>query len=409
MKTLFFVGRAYPHRSVLLDFVAQGYTLGIFLDPVYPLKNGDIFKTVIELDFSSPKSVQAGLAALPNDLPIDGLLCNYENYITYKVLIARHFGLPSLSEASAAACTDKAIMRTKFTAFDPKITPQFMRVDSKNDLLAFAAAHGYPIVLKPTGLVKSLLVTISNSEEELLAAYEHTVHEIAALYKKNRVTDRSPQIIAEEYITGAMCSVAAFVDSDGTPHLCEGIVELTRAKDIGLDDNSLYARKLKGDIPAHLQEKIRHIAISGIRALGMTSSPAHVEIIYNDTTAKLVEIGARIGGYRPFMYKESYGINMFEQEALVSTGDIPKIGGTFTNYTAMYELFPQRGGIFSYLDAFKKDTPYAYIHEVAQKGDTVGLAKDGFKAAAIIGISQKSRVIFDQECADVEMITVQTQ
>ena len=408
MKQLFFVGRAYPHKEALLKLQALGYELGIFHDGTKPLRHREMYASVIELDFTSPDSFRQSLDSMPSALRPDGLLCTYENYIIYKALLAQRLNLPALSEDAAIACTDKYIMRSKFMDYDPTITPNFALVESIGNLLTFADSHTYPLVLKPTGLVKSLLVSTCYSREELIETYKQTVTQLDSTYKRYSVTGRQPAIIVEEFITGKMCSVAAFVDSQGKPHLCEGIVELTMAKEIGHDDNFLYARKLTNSIPDPVQQTIRSVAERGVRALDMTSSPAHIEIIYDDHSARIVEIGARIGGYRPFIYEESYGINMLEQEAQIAVGSAPDLSGEFSSLSAMYELFPKHTAPFVQLAHVRTDHAYAYFRQTAKPGDIVGPARQGYKAAAIIGISTPSYSDFENISKEVEAIQVET-
>lgn len=409
MKTLYFVGRSYPHQYILDNLKAMGYALSIFADPAYPVKNAEVFSNVIELNFSSPDNFSTSLKGIPEGLQIDGLLCLYENYIMYKVLLAEKFGLPSLNRDSAKACTDKYIMRSLFQKYAPAITPEYTQVESEDELLHFADTYGYPLVLKPAGLVKSLLVSTCYSRDELLHTYRDTVANITAIYQRQRVTDRKPRIVLERFIEGKMCSVAAFIDQNGTPHFCDGIVELTRATDIGYDDNFLYCRKLTNHINPELKSLLFQTATDGIKALGMTSSPAHVEIIYKGDTAKIVEIGARIGGYRPFMYEQSFGINMFEQEAKIAMGETPIFGNTFDKYSAIYELFPRHEGSFDAIRQFTGEDLFAYFHQVAKKGDTVGRAKNGFRAAAIIGIAERQYDAYVQKCQEIEAMEVTLQ
>lgn len=409
MKTLYFVGRSYPHRHILDRLKAMGYTLGIFADPAYPVKNRGVFSNVVELDFSSPDSFSMSLSSIPESIQIDGLLCMYENYIIYKVLLAKKFGLPSLTRNSAKACTDKYVMRSLFQKYAPAITPEYTQVESEDELLRFADIYGYPLVLKPAGLVKSLLVSTCYSRDELLRTYRDTVANITAIYQKQRVTDRKPRIVLERFIEGKMCSIAAFIDQSGTPHFCDGVVELTRATDIGYDDNFLYCRKLTNRIDPKLKGVLFQTAADGIKALGMTSSPAHVEIIYKDNTAKIVEIGARIGGYRPFMYEQSFGINMFEQEAKIATGETPVLSAAFDKYSAMYELFPKHEGSFDTIRQLTAEDSFTYFHQVAKKGDTVGCAKNGFRAAAIIGVAEQQYDLFVQKCQEIEAMEITIQ
>lgn len=410
MKTLYFVGKPYPHRSALEKLQALGYSLGLFYDPVNRLPHRDMFTKVIPVDFSSTESLLASLAGISLETSPDGLLCTYENYIRSRTVIAEHFSLPTMSSDAAVACTDKYIMRKKFQAYDSTITPRFVDAASLTDCLKFANTYGYPVVLKPTGLVKSLLVSICHSPEELSTAYLQTKELMHGVYAKYNVKDRAPSLIIEQFIDGDMCSVAGFVDRDGVPHLCNGIVELTTARKAGFNDSFLYSRKLTDRIPPDIKERILETARSGIKALGMSSSPAHVEIIYNGTSAKIVEIGARTGGYRPFMYDESYSINTFEQEALLALGEPPNLAGSLHRHTAMYEIFAKKGGVLKkYIGLDEVEGECTYIHKVVQPGCETGLASNGFKAPLIIGISEASRNRFDILCQRIEKIEALTE
>lgn len=408
MKIVFYVGKAYPHRANLERIQAAGCRLGLFHDENTTIKNKDLFDYILPLDFSSEEAFVASLRSTP-DLPvIDGLLCSYENYIVFKSLAAEVLSLPSLSPESARASTDKYVMRQRFLDFDSSITPRFALVDSKASLLAFSRSANYPLIMKPTNLVKSLLVSKCNDETELLSAYEDTMLRIADVYKQVGMTNREPAIIVEEFITGTMCSVAGFTDAAGEVYLCDGIVQLTTAQQIGFNDNFLYARTLANDLPADTKASILAVAKKGIQALGMTSSPAHVEIIYNDSEVKLVEIGARIGGYRPFLYEQSYGIHLLDQELAIALGERPDVSGDMARASAMYELFPERESTFVRLDGAKDPSAYTYFHLVATPGKKVGPAKNGYKAAAIIGIADENRESFAARVNEIDAIKVVT-
>lgn len=408
MKTLFYIGRPYPHIAELQTLKSLGYKLGLFLDKTHTLRNPEIFDFCVALDFTSLESVRTSLLQIHSLPAIDGLLCLYENYIPHKTVIAEHLSLPAMSMQSALACTDKYEMRTKFQKYNPEITPKFTFVESKNQLLKFAANAGYPVMLKPTNLVKSLLVSKCSSENELIENYDKTIAQIEEVYARLHITDREPRIIAEQFIEGSMCSVAAYVDHMGEPHFCDGIAELTTAQDIGFDDNFLYSRKLTNTIKPDLLSRILAVARDGVHALSMRSSPAHIEIIYNEQEIKIVEIGARTGGYRPRLYRESYGLDLIQQEALIAVGDTPQLAGDFKKYSAIYELFPRTKGTFVRLDGDDSTTTYSYLHRTAKSGDIVGPAQEGFRSVAVFGVSSPDYQTFISRCKQIEAIKVIT-
>ncbi|MBC7512321.1 ATP-grasp domain-containing protein [Candidatus Saccharibacteria bacterium] len=409
MKTIFYVGKAYPHLTGLLKLKSAGYSLGLFQDRSQQRKNIEVFDHVVPLDFDTEAAFIASLESATDIPHINGLVCSHENYIIFKSLAAEILHIPSLSIESARAATDKYIMRQRFLNYNPSITPRFSLIESTADLLAFAKTATYPLIMKPTNLVKSLLITKCDTEEELLSAYANTLDQIDLVYKQQGVTNRIPGIVVEEFITGKLCSVVGFADQSGALFTCDGIVELVTALEKGFDDNFLYSRSITNTLSTADREMILAVAREGMKALSLRSTSAHIEIIYSEHGAKLVEIGARIGGYRPFLYEHSYGISLLEQEAAVAVGEQPNLRHQFKKYSAMYELFAKRPGEFIRLDGINEPRNYEYFHQVASPGKYTGSAKNGHKAATIIGIADHNRDAFNKKATAISTLTVITK
>lgn len=405
-KNIFFVGRPYPYPSVIEALRRQGYGIGIFLDNTITIKNAALFDQVIKTDFSNPRSLIKSVSDAAG--MVDGLLCTYENYIVAKSLLADHFKVASLDYESALKCTDKYLMRQAFLKTDRTITPKFGLVNQLEDALEIAGDLGYPLILKPTNLVKSLLVLRCNDKASLRKNFEYAQKNIKKLYKKQKVYGREPQLILEEYVSGQTCSIAAFVDAAGNASICEGVVSLTNAQDIGVNDNYLYSRQLPGDFSPRLKKRMVEVAEKGIKALGLTSSPAHVELVYTGEEVKIIEIGARIGGYRDRMYKLSYGINLIEQEVRLALGLTPTLDETFKAYTAVYEIFPANEGRFKGIEGLLDASVFTRFTLRAKPGDMVGPAKQGYKAAAVVTVSSPSHDEFSRMKENAKSLTVRT-
>lgn len=403
---IFYVGKPYPHKEALDHIRSLGFNIGVFLDKRVELKNQELYDAVVPIDFTKLKIELPRIVR--SEFSIAGLLCTYENYIPAKAQIGELLNLPAIGYASAQLCTDKYRMRQAFTAYDPSITPRFHLVSTLEDAIRYGEELGYPVILKPTNLVKSLLVLRCNSREELIDNFTYAQRHIAPLYKKYNIS-QEPQLILEQYIVGKTCSIAAFVDDRGKPHFCDDIVELKNAQDIGVNDNYLYKRLLPATLPASQKEQLFAVAQKGIAALGMRSTAAHVELIYNDHETKLIEIGARIGGYRPRMYAYSYGVDLIAQEVAVSLGKTPHPRGTFQQYSATYELFPHIEGNFVTLGGQFDTKRFAYFNQKVTPGQWVGLAKNGYKAAAIVMVAHQDKQTFDTLCQEVETISVEVQ
>lgn len=378
---IYFVGKPYPFKEARDAIKQMGFNAGVLLDKSVKLKFPDRYDSIIQLDFSTPQTMLEDLSK--HHIEAAGLVCAYEGYVVAKSYIAEKLWLPSIGIDQAKTCTDKLLMRQAFMRANPKITPNFGLATNKQELLELAETLQYPLIIKPTNLVKSLLVMRCNNQDELVRNFEYAIQNIGKLYEKFRIYDRQPQLIVEEFITGKMYTVAAFVGADGKPHLCKGIAELITAQEINQNDNYLYARHLPARLDQLLEQKIIDTAIQGIESLGLRSVPAHVELIYNGQDVKIIEIGARIGGYRPRMYQLSYGIDLFKAEVMLAIGKTPELSSEFKAYSGVYELFPDKEGIFQGLDGSVHTDRFVSFSVKARQGDLVGPARNGFKATAV--------------------------
>lgn len=403
-KIVYIVGKPDTNSNLIELCHSLNIRIGLLKDSNLANNFNNGFDDVINIDF---QDIDNEIQKLKNNsFKANGLICIYENYILAKAKISQKFKLPGLSVESAILCTDKSSMRKAFIEYDESITPNFTDADTIETALNFASTYGYPLILKPTNLVKSLLVLKCNNEKELIDNFTYAIQEIGSLYKKYSIYDRKPSLIIEEFIRGKQCSVAAFIDENGYPHFCDSIVELTTAQDIGKDDNFLYSRKVPYIIDEKLKNKMLDVSRKGILALKMRSVPAHVELMFENDDVKIIEIGARIGGYRPRMYRLSYGVDLSLQELKLALGEKPELHEKLVSYTAVYELFPDKEGKFNGLSKDIKSSDVYYLRISRSIGETTGPAKKGHKATAIIIVNEKNAESFNKKCKIIEQIKV---
>ena len=278
-------------------------------DPTKRLKN-----TVV-CDFSTRETILETVRSL-KEKP-DAVMCIYESYILPMAYIGEELGLPTIPVKAAEACTDKELMREAFAKSPKPISPDFHEAMSWEKVEAFANAHEFPLILKPANLSKSLLVTKSLNMDELKANWQRTMDQVDAVYKKY-APDRTPKIIIEEFLEGSVHSIDAFIDSEGKVYLItEGIVDYQTGYDIGYDDNFHYSRLIPSRLTGQDKEDFLECAKLGCEALGMKNSAAHIEIIVTKNGPRLVEIGARNGGYRERMYRAANNIDI-DQNGTIS-------------------------------------------------------------------------------------------
>lgn len=407
-KYIFIVGKSDPLGATVQAIRHAGYKVGVFQDISIPVRDTSLFDKVVPSDFNTSNIFDYSAIG---DIPIAGLLTSYENYIPAKALIGSKLELPVLSHEAAHRCTDKLRMRQAFATYDPELSPAFQEIQSVDAALDFGSAFGYPVIIKPTNLVKSLLVTRCDDEKQLAHAVQNALSEVAGLYRKYKIYDHQPKLIIEQFMEGDLYSVAAFAGKNDI-YFCPGVTALTSAQQIGFDDNFLYRRQLPATISNELEERLFAASRKGMEALGLRSSAAHIELMHTrDDKIKLIEIGARIGGYRPRMYSLSYGSSLYAIEiAAARDAPLPSIANDGSGYTAVYELFPRKAGKFDCLTPGPavealRTTAYSFKIKI-QRGSSCGPAKEGYKAAAVIIVTSTDFGQFTALCEAVETIEV---
>ncbi|HJP96632.1 MAG TPA: ATP-grasp domain-containing protein [Candidatus Saccharimonadales bacterium] len=362
-------------------------------------------------DFSSRQKLLHVVDELHAKKPIHGVLVIYERFIGDASAIAEHLNLPGLPKEAAEACTDKFIMRQKFSAAPQKISPDFAVVTSQEGVRAFAEVHDFPLILKPANLSKSLLVSKAHNMDELLQNYAKTMRTIDAVYAKY-APGVTPKLLIEEFMEGPVHSVDAFVDSAGEPHVLDAVVDYQTGYDIGFDDNFHYSRLLPSKLPAQTVARIREVAALGCKALGMKNSPAHIEIILTSDGPQIVEIGARNGGYRDRMHSMANGIDLEANAIRLCLGEQPHIDATKSEPVGVFELFPKTPGIFTGIaneDRLRELPSLTYLSVPASLGSFVGSSSDGYKMCVIVILHNNNAEQFAKDMAFLnDHVAVQT-
>lgn len=395
MKRILIVGQSFSSLTNYL--VRHGYDYIILKDIERTNSPEKKLKKRIVCDFSSKQSILETVAGI--DKPIDGIMTTYENYVLPAAWIGEYLRLPALSEKSALACTDKFLMRSLFDDAPEKISPAFAIVKNVDDVTVFARTHAFPLILKPANLAKSLLVTKSNNLEELLANYARSTQHIGEVYEKY-APHRQPKLLIEEFLEGSIHSVDAFVDSEGTPLVLDQIVDYQTGYDIGFDDNFHYSRILPSVLDTQEQAALKHCAELGIRALGMENCPAHVEIIMTSEGPRIVEIGARNGGYRERMHELANVIDITGGAVALALNLPLDITASSDFPCAVLELFSKEPGIFRGIKNEKALRALPSLHYLSVKaniGDYVGKASDGYKMCAIVILHNTDTKGFEQD------------
>jgi len=408
MPHLLIVGKKFT--PLIENLTAHGHTYTLLQDRATTKFPERKLARRVVADFTDKDSLLEAARSITT--PIDGVLTIYENYVLPAAWIAEALNVPGLPVSAAEACTDKFIMRSLFAEAPEKISPAFALVSNEEEVKEFAKRHAFPLILKPANLAKSLLVTKSDNLEELLHNYHRSNELLHSTYKKY-APNRTPQLLIEEFLEGSIHSVDAFMDATGTPQVLEEIVDYQTGYDIGHDDSFHYSRILPTKLSLSDQSALRHCAEIGIRALGMKNTPAHVEIIMTKEGPRIVEIGARNGGYRERMHRLANGIDIVNAAIDVTQGKPAVITSTKQEPCAVLELFPKQPGIFKGIanETLLRSLPsLEYLSIKATPNDFIGRAADGHKMAAVVILHNSDAAAFERDlCIVDEQVSVITE
>lgn len=398
---LWIVGKVFSDFSDYLDEHHIDY--GVFADVRKPVRVPDNHP-VVQLDMSAEDSLLSSLQSLPEKPEVTAIMtAGYEQYVLPAAWLSQYFDVPGPTPDAARAATNKTLMREAFAAKYPEITPASHPVSSWQDVEDFVASHPFPVMLKPSNLMKSLFVTQNNDMAELRANFDTMTHELPKLQQSIGLAE-PPTILIEEFMSGSMHTVAGFVDAQGEVHFLSGIADCLTAQNIGVSDNYLFSRMLPTSLSAEQRQAMLDVARKGVEALGLTSSPLHIELILTPSGAKIIEIGARIGGYRSRMYAFAEGVDMYRASIDIAEGQVPNLDQTTAKACAFIELFPATVGKLSAVRNAEQlaDLPSLITATPKRKpGDVVGPAKQGYRAVEVFMLGHKDPAVVQK---DIEFI-----
>lgn len=361
---------------------------------------------VIRADFDSPESIRKALK--PYYERIIAVTSQYENSVLeLKKLIPYFPHLSMPSEKSLEWSTEKKLMRDLLSSYDKSLAPLFAEaIDASDKTIDSLEAHmTYPMVVKPSGLEGSLLVTRVNNTKELRNALKHTFKEIQKGYD-TWVKRQVPAIVVEEFMVGDMYSVDAYVGVNGKC-LYAPVVKVITGSKIGFDDFFGYARIAPSGLTDQEIVAAQTTAKAATAALGLRSTTAHIELMKTAHGWKVIELGPRIGGYRHDIYFESYGINHIMNDVLNRAGELKIVQNHLKKYTAVFNLYARDEGVLTEvkgLAAVANLASYVWHKQALWPGDKLRFAKNNGDPVIELLLSHASQDQFEADVAQMEAL-----
>jgi biotin carboxylase len=298
---------------------------------------------VITADFDSPASIRQAIK--PYEDRLVAVLSQYENSIhEFKKIIPYLPYLQTPSESSLDWATDKKLMRAAFDAYDPTLSPASLHVEDAlpATIEAIEQKLAYPIIIKPSGLECSLLVSVAHDRIQLTEQLKNTFKQLHTAYR-HLLKRLEPSVLVEEFMTGEMYSIDAYVTSNGTFRHTPPVRVITGNK-VGFEDFFPYLTLTPTELTEAEIAAANDTVERACKALGLRATTAHTELILTPQGWRIIEVGPRIGGYRPELYGLTIGLNHIANDIVNRMGIAPDIPKSVQSYAAVLQSYAREEG-----------------------------------------------------------------
>lgn len=326
MKKLLVIG-----ASVLqLPAILKAKELGFYVGTVDYNKNAVAIPFADEFFCESTIDVEA-VAKVAREFAPEGIITLASDMPMRSVANAsKELGLNSISPETAVKATDKGEMIKAFKEHGIA-SPWYYICKDKQEFLTTIERITYPCIMKPLDNAGSRGIILAKNSNELLNGFDYSIS-----------SSRGAGVIIEEYMVGDEVSVETMTVNGNTTVLAV-TDKLTTGAPHFVELGHSQQSKFNGET---LQE-IKKTAIGAVKAVGINTGPAHVEIMVTEHGPKMVELGARMGGdcITTHLVPLSTGIDMLDATILVACGEKPDLTPKFQKGSAVRFLTAPVGKI----------------------------------------------------------------
>ncbi|MFE0376901.1 ATP-grasp domain-containing protein [Streptomyces inhibens] len=262
------------------------------------------------------KAVRAAIDSLVEQAgPPTRIVALQETDLDLAADLRGEFGLPGQRAEDLLPLRDKLVMAERLTAAEVAV-PATAAAPDHEAVAAFAARHGWPVLLKPRRGTASAGITRLDSAERLRAyAFPRDADMLVQTWLPDRI------LHIDGIFTGERLGVWR---ASRYLHTCLEFTTGTVLGSVEIDDGELLAR-------------IEEIAAATARAMFTGPSVFHLELFERaDGTLTVLEIGARPGGAEvPFIWREVHGIDLMAAAFAHQTGTEDRTARTVADPAAV--------------------------------------------------------------------------
>lgn len=295
------------------------------------------------------------------------------------------FGLGGTGYQVTRRFRDKLAMRRHLAERDP-LAVAAASLQRREDLDSFAAAHGYPFIVKPTDATASIGVFRVAGPEDVDRVWA-TVEGL-----RGTRTDRISTMyllrdfLIEEYVEGPEFSVEAF--SFAGRHVIVAITE----KFVHHDRFAELGHALPARLAEPAQERIRESVSRFLDLIGLRDGVSHTEIRVGARGPVAIESHNRIAGDAiPELVRGAYGIDMTKYALGWPFGLVAELPDRPEAHAgaSVRSLVSEPGRVVSVegADEAAAQDGVLYVNITAKPGDTVHAIRDNWDRLGLVAVT----------------------
>lgn len=270
---------------------------------------------------------------------VDRLEATVEAHVMAAAHVREQFRIHGTTSRTAWLCRDKPAMKEAVRAAGIACAAS-ARVTTVADAEAFARQHGYPLILKPLDAAGASGTVRVTSDDELRAACDTL-----------RVA-QGRSVAVEEFLDGHegfydTLTVAGKVVLDFASHYFPNVLEAMRTR--WISPQIVVTNRIDGE---HYRE-LRAMGQKVIGALGIWTSPTHMEWFFGPKGLKFSEIGCRPPGVGVWdLYCAANEFDLYAAWAHAVVHEQVPFQPSRKYAAGMIALRPDRDGVVSHYDGW---------------------------------------------------------
>ena len=368
MKTLLILGAGKEQVAAISAAKAKG--IGTVVLDMNPKADGRALADEFQLVSTRDRDAIVRFArSYPGK--IDGVMTIASDIPHMVAAAAETLGVRHIPLAVAELCVHKLHMKERLRKAGVNVPP-FARISSLDDLKAFTAKVGFPVVIKPVDNSGARGVQRLTKDMDIAQALEYS-----------RGFAYGDEVIAEKFIGGLQISTEGLMH-ENVFH-CTGFADRNYAR---LSDAVPFMVEDGGDIPTILNARDKALVEAefekAARALGIDWGPAKGDMIFGeDGKPYVIEIAARLSGGN-FCYDKvpwSTGVDIVDILVDMAVGnpiDPSRFSPTRSLATSQRYFFPRSGRIRD-IHGLAAAQSMPHIRKVdvwAKTGETIAAAEN---------------------------------